>query len=339
MKQTKRKILIVHVNEMKQYAGYPGDIDPREKHNHASKDGVSERFNFKLAPDGKFYGAWCKGKVELRRIDPQLNKNAATVDGVLLVFWATVGKGVYRIVGWYKDATIWKEAQTNRSKDRDIKRFIAEATRRFRLPREEEFSAPLPVGKKGGISRHFGHWYAYSKTLERKNAPWLDRIISSIDSREATAPNGDKDEDAIDMDTADYEKRHGFLSNARIRRAIELFAEKKAIESFKNSGYTFVRKVGKPFDLIFAKGSQQLFVEVKGTQVPNGGRIFLTYNEVKCAKEKQPNYALFQLHSININSDVEEPKASGGVERIIHPFQPKDERLKAINYQYELDPI
>jgi hypothetical protein len=334
MKPAKRKILIVHINVMECYKGYPDAIDPREKHLHATKDQVHERFNFKPAPDGKFYGAWCKGKVNLHRIDPQLDKNAASVDGVLLIFWATVGKGDYRIVGWYEDATIWKTMRNNSCTDRDQRRFIAKAPRGLLFPRRIKFPVTLPVGEKGGINPHFGHSYAYSDTLERKNVPWLDRMISFIDSY----TKGDY-ESSIDMDTANDEKKHGFQSNPRIRKAIELYAEEKAIEWFesKSNGYTFVRKVGKPFDLIFRKDSQQLFVEVKGTQA-DGSCIFLTYNEVQCSKEKQPNYALFLLHHVFID-DAEEPTPSGGVPRIINPFQPKGDRLKAISYKYEFGPI
>jgi hypothetical protein len=334
MKPAKRKILFVHINLMERYAGYDGDIDPREKHSHAKRDGVSERFNFKLAPDGKFYGAWCESKVNLRRIDPQLNKNAASVNDVLLIFWAKVGKRDYRVVGWYEDATIWKEAQTNRCKDRDIKYFIAEATRGLLLPTGTKFPMALPVGKKGEVGPHAGNWYTFSDSLEHKNLPWLRRIISFIDSY----TNGENDyESAIDMDTAEDEKKNGFQSNPRIRKAIELYAEKKAIEWFESQDFTFVRKVGKPFDLIFTKDSKQLFVEVKGTQT-DGSCIFLTYNEVECSKEKQPNYALFLLRLIKID-DAEKPTSSGGVPRIIHRFQPKGDRLKAISYRYQFGHI
>jgi hypothetical protein len=45
MKPAKQKILIVHINEMKRYSGYPGDIDPREK---AYRSSVSDGINLTL---------------------------------------------------------------------------------------------------------------------------------------------------------------------------------------------------------------------------------------------------------------------------------------------------
>lgn len=75
-------------------------------------------------------------------------------------------------------------------------------------------------------------------------------------------------------------------------------------------------------------------VEVNGTTTA-GEQVFLTKNEVAHAQEHSGERVLFILHDIEAEElTVGEPRASGGVEKVIWPWVPADEDLLAISFRY-----
>ena len=125
------------------------------------------------------------------------------------------------------------------------------------------------------------------------------------------------------------------MSDSKVRKAIEEYAVKRAIAFFEARGFHLVRKLGKPFDLLFKKNAAHLFVEVKGTQT-DGRRIFLTPNEVACSHSRHPEYCLFVLHSVRI-PDFNNPLPREGEIWIKKPFRPAKNRLRPVVYSYSLE--
>jgi hypothetical protein len=109
----------------------------------------------------------------------------------------------------------------------------------------------------------------------------------------------------------------------------------RAVKRFTSDGYHFIRDVGKPYDLLFSKDGQEIFVEVKGTQT-DGSRIFLTPNEVACSHKRHPNYHLFIVHSI-VLSQQNRPVPGSGIENKLLGFRADPERLRPLFYSYLLD--
>jgi hypothetical protein len=130
----------------------------------------------------------------------------------------------------------------------------------------------------------------------------------------------------------------GFAVTPEARRVIELHAMTRATEFMQAEGY-HVRDVSsrQPYDLECRRASERVYVEVKGTQ-GDGSAILLTPNEVAFAREHKSEMALFVLHSVEVSSSEMRPKASGGVIRVIRPWDVDEGQLMALGYSCTLPP-
>ncbi|MDX6270298.1 MAG: hypothetical protein QOD28_1521 [Acidobacteriota bacterium] len=125
----------------------------------------------------------------------------------------------------------------------------------------------------------------------------------------------------------------GFAVSPEVRRAIEIYAMQRAIEFFKGKGYDVEdTSMNNPFDLFCIKGTDELFVEVKGTQT-RGETVILTKNEVGFARKNRERMALFILHSVLITSE-HGIQISDGEFNIFHPWDVDQGTLIATQYLY-----
>jgi Domain of unknown function (DUF3883) len=85
------------------------------------------------------------------------------------------------------------------------------------------------------------------------------------------------------------------------------------------------------YDLLCRRGVIECHVEVKGTTTA-GEAIVLTNNEVKHACDQRNTCVLFILHSIRL----EGPKASGGKQLVVNPWQLQQTHLTPVSYIYRL---
>jgi hypothetical protein len=327
---------------MQRYAGFADDeTDPRKRPEHSTKDQVFERYNFKVAPDRNVYGAWSKSQINLTRIDPDSSPSADQISNVLVIFWATYGSGQRKVVGWYSDATVCSQAQENSQRDRDQNMYICKAPRSVLLsPKASPPPVPLALKEPGvnGVGNHFGHWYPFTDQGELKVTPWLSRLVVYIDSQPTlvahTRPDLIDEDQLAEEAEIEFARDHGYSTNATLRKSLEEYALSRAIARFKSKGYKLLKRVGKPYDLLFSKEGKNIFVEVKGTQT-DGSRIFLTPNEVACAYKEHPHYHLFIVHSILL-SDGADPIPQAGSVLWKKEFQPDQRRLRALAYSYLL---
>ena len=124
----------------------------------------------------------------------------------------------------------------------------------------------------------------------------------------------------------------GYARDQAAKVATELHAMKTAINFYASLGYEVVdTSSNESFDLLCAKGSEVLKVEVKGT-VSLGKQVLVTANEVKEARMSGVKTDLFILHSIK----VVESKANGGIINRIECWNPSDDSLVPTMFKHSI---
>jgi Protein NO VEIN, C-terminal len=259
--------------------------------------------------------------VNLERIEPGFKGDALT--GVLVVFVArNPEKGGQYIVGWYKDAIVYREAQPSTAPERMQLGYYAETEiHRGTLlpePRREQM-----VPRRKGALGIANVWYLYDEKGKSKvDAGWVDEALEFVDSYRledaASEPQSESDAEIASILSGTIEKGSGYQSNPEIRKAIEKYAMCRAHKYLKDHLGLNPEDchTTNPYDFECSReDSTKLYVEVKGTQ-GDGRIVSLTRNEVEHAK-KYPT-ALFILHSVKVTGTAE-PKVSGGEEVFLEP--------------------
>ncbi len=116
----------------------------------------------------------------------------------------------------------------------------------------------------------------------------------------------------------------GFGLSPAERKAVETYAMGRARMHFEREGWKVSDVSAKrPYDLDCKKGGDQLYVEVKGT-TSTGSTIILTNREKSFHINSYPSNVLYIVHSINLDRRSHPPKLSGGVDRIIAPWDARE---------------
>ncbi len=176
-----------------------------------------------------------------------------------------------------------------------------------------------------------------TKAFFEVDRTWFDRIqkqLKLVDQNTATKGLGSESDSANDAAERAFSKGQGFQIDSVTRKRIELYAMKKATEYFSALGYDVEdRSSSKPYDLECTKGSQKLFVEVKGTQ-SKGETIFLTAVEVNHVRTYPNQMALFIQHSVKVS---QQRTVSGGESAVKLPWKLKDTDLSPLSFKCSLD--
>lgn len=330
-----KRVLFARIGWMPFYAGAQ-DEKPIGGGKYNKEHIGSELFNFK--PVGKFLYGFVKGgsrssALNLKRIDTKAGKTGS-IEHVTVVFVAKdPEKGGQRVVGWYKDATVyrtWEEHPIQPSYKKRVAFCIKAPCAEARLLPTTWRIEPVRRGA-GGMGQS-NVCYALSKGKPAFK-PWMLRILKYLE--EYGGPNLLKPKDrSVEAEETKpietvIETSAGFETNPRIRRAIEDHSVRAATRYFEKLGYT-VHAKGKPYDLFCVKDGGEKFVEVKGTRT-NGSAIALTRNEVDFLRKNAGSAAMFVLHSINIRPG-KRPKAFGGQMKLIEPWDPSCGELKPITF-------
>jgi hypothetical protein len=135
-------------------------------------------------------------------------------------------------------------------------------------------------------------------------------------------------------------RAQGILTEAAIRRAVELHAEDSAEAYFQGLGWRVQRvgpqKLGYDLDCTNDEGTS-LHVEVKGTQ-SLGEEVFLTRNE---ASHNGPQSECEAEHALYVLSDIEVTgtnviRCTGGIHRCIQPWTVDRAALTPTVYAYRV---
>jgi hypothetical protein len=129
----------------------------------------------------------------------------------------------------------------------------------------------------------------------------------------------------------------GYLADSKSRRVVELCAMEAAIAHYSAQGYAVEdTSNGRPYDLRCCKGSEEVRVEVKGSQT-EGGEVILTAGEVEHARGCRVRMDLFIWGYVEVVDNGEAYQGIGGrlVAHLTH-WKPDDADLAATEYCYRV---
>lgn len=340
-----RRVLFARIGWMRFYNGpVPGDERPIGGGRY-NKDKVGhEVYNFREI-GGWFYGyfqpSMASGTVNLARIDLTA-ADADKLSNVLVVLVARSAEGGQVMVGWYRNAEVFRnEVPRSPGKPPGYGHFCSAERRVCVLLPEYNRTHEIPSGK--GALGQTNVCYALDDRGQPKDATWIQQALDFIDGYQASNILSNPEADAEDEIGEVVEKAlarskgQGFARNPKERRALEDRAMRAAKKHFETEGYT-VQNVSerRPYDLLctnplLTKDRKELHVEVKGTTT-DGGTIVLTRNEVRHACDPAYPSVLFIFHSMQL----ENGKALGGKSMVIDPWYLRKERLTPISFTYRV---
>ena len=342
MKQN-QKILFARIGYMQYYQGVDSERPIGGGYYNENEIG-HEAFNFKREADGFCYGYVQPPRGTSDNENPRLNisricptcKKEDFVKNVLVIWVATrpkeFGGGQY-VVGWYKDATVYREFQKI-GKDIDrhpLKNF------HYNIKCKSSDAVLLPTNKRKVYIPKPSHGLTsigqanICYILDAKGNPiknLVKELNHAIDLTNSYAgSNLVTKEDCFQ----DIQSQYSYESNPKIRKAIEDFAMKKCIKHYEKMGFKCEDvSQQESFDVLAKKGTSTIKIEVKGTR-SSGDKIILTKNEVELAKQKET--VLFLVCNIHYNEETD--KASGGDEKILE-WNFSDSNLIALSYSYQI---
>ncbi len=223
---------------------------------------------------------WNDAKINLVRLGAQ--KDDASISNVLVVWVATAPSGGAFVVGWYENATLYRECQppppgSNRHySDSNCGYYATTCTSDAVILPLDERVFPIQQKVKGGFGQA-NVWYADNPDEHRQLR--LD-ILNYVKSR------------ALPYSIASKELRH-YQPNLLRRKQIEEIAIEKTASYFSTLGYQ-VRSVEQDnvgWDLEAIFGRRTLKLEVKGLS-DNQIAVELTPNEYAASKKHQESYRI-----------------------------------------------
>jgi hypothetical protein len=273
--------------------------------------------------------------IHLGRIEPGFVGDK--MNSVLVVFVARrPDVGGQCIVGWYRNATVYRYEQNSTLKAREeVGYFLEAAAGNAVLLPERRRTFIVPSGK-GGFGQANICYVFHGDGSQKDDAPWMADALEFVKSysheNAATSPESATDQDIADTVEVSIERGAGYQSNPRIRMAIEDYAMKWAERHLRREGLQPVDKhKTESFDFLCSFSGKDLFVEVKGTQ-SDGTCISLTPNEVTHARKNQ-NSALFIVYDLQVK-DGQPPKVAGGKELFLMPWDINAGKLEARGYAF-----
>lgn len=195
-------------------------------------------------------------------------------------------------------------------------------------------SWPLEIGSTKNINDFIDKLFLYSYAIEQaKRSLRNEKPLSDFDAVESEKKNVEYQRTKINK-----VRGQGFLIDPILNKLIEEYAMLKAIEFYKELGFS-VNDVSatESFDLLCEKGKNLIYVEVKGSSLSTDS-IIMTLNEVELAKKSYPFYELFIVDNIivdtiNKNND---PSCSGGSCKRIQRFKYDEHKSKPISFRVTL---
>ncbi|PSU83749.1 HNH endonuclease [Photobacterium phosphoreum] len=185
------KYLFCNVGWMNNYDGIDGDS--LERGGSYNQDEIGhEVCNFTMVGDQVYGYVRPTGQIKLENFGAL--KNAKSIENVLVIWTAGPDSGGTAVVGWYKDATVFRYEQMldvdsprHDENGLDIYRIKAHASNVTLLPLNQR-SFMIPRAIKGGIGQS-NVWFASSKESEQFITP-IFKFIESYNSND-TIPDID----------------------------------------------------------------------------------------------------------------------------------------------------
>jgi hypothetical protein len=324
---------------MHSYAGpIPGDERPVGGGSFNKKKIGHEVYNFQETKR-RLYGYFQPSRftytVNLERIDPK-TADQSSLNHVLVVFVAPRRNFGQVVVGWYKDAEVFRRrVRRSPGKPRGYGHFCSAESRQCVLLPVENRDFKVP--RKNGVGQS-NVCYPLNSDGSPKQMPWVQRLLDLIDDYRASdirsnpVAGAEAESAAAAEGALARSKGQGFARTPEQRRAIEDHSMKVAKKHSIKDGYS-VEDVSRKrsYDLLCKRRRVELHVEVKGTTT-DGDVIVLTNNEVKHARNANNSCALFVVHSIHLHGQ----SASGGKQFLLKPWRPQQALLTPVSFTYRL---
>lgn len=182
------KILFCNIAWMKYYSGIRDDDIPYNggKYVDINKEG-GEIYNFQDF-NGNCYGyVMLYGNMALEKHFENVSSNQAYIDDVLVIWVATNKNKETRIVGWYKNARVYRESQfeeafTNWEYNLDYS--IKASAKDCYLLDEKDRNFAMPRAAEHGVGKGLGRsniWYAESDYARNDLIPRVIKYIEDYD--------------------------------------------------------------------------------------------------------------------------------------------------------------
>lgn len=289
-----QKILFLRTDWMKFYNGI-SEKDAPTKYGKKIDDDRWEVFNFQPYED--FYYGWAhigqdsSYKLNIGRLGAK--KNDDKVNDVLVVWVATADEGGMYIVGWYNNATVYRESQeTPKGANRRMgkyKMMYRVTARKQTLIKEDEriaFSFPQSNPKKG--IKGFGQSnVCYPNKLDKK---FIMKVVEYINKKEKSG-----------RDDILIKKKK--IVDPKKKKDVEIIAMESAKDYYKEMGYSVedVSEKNKGWDLEATFGNKTLYIEVKGLS-QSGINITFSHKEYTKMLENKSKYRIFVVtNALNNN--------------------------------------
>jgi hypothetical protein len=301
-----------------------------------------EKDNFLPDAYGCLHGYFSVGKgdqsIDLFRIDgrPETRK-LDQLSPVLVIFVATHPNGGGVIVGWYKNARLYRHEQARL--DGHAFRIEADAKDAVLVPfSKRDFSVPRATTKSPGMGQS-NVYYLFDSHGKPRFVPWAEKAIKYVlkyTGENALDPGATDVADPVTAAEIQQERKAGRASNPKLRKAVEERAMLVVEQHYKDQGIALEDRSKKcSYDFYYTDGGKLQFIEVKGSQLKNPA-IILTRNEVEFARRHWQDMELCVVHSIAVDGE-DEPKASGGILERFSQWNPDKHELAAIQYECRLD--
>lgn len=275
-------MIFFNIGWMRRYAGAIDDDPTLGRHGYL-KDHRHGHESFNFAPkNGRVHGYQPKTSQKLKIENLGAERDAAEAEGVLVLWMALEPKSKRTlIVGWYKNATVHREAvRPDARKGHELKgerlRCSAEAAAadmRLLPVGARTFEVPSNRSMQGGFGQSTV-WYGGNDDFRQR--VW--NYVRSVEDNIKSAPARKKGRSPRNTDP-------------ELRREVERIAVDHATSYFKSDeggGYliTSVETDGCGWDLEATRDDQRLLIEVKGL---SGSKITceLTPNEYEKAKDER----------------------------------------------------
>lgn len=268
-------IIFLRVAWMEKYDGVSENDIPRGAGSYVTENQNGGEVNNFTLKKGKYYGY---ARIQNNRTINLLNlggtKTDSELSGVTVVFFARnpIDGGQW-IVGWYKNATIYKDLVECPKKDKnDWGVCLATCNAKDgRLLNLDERNWEVEGAGQSNL------WYP-EKYLSKSELKELKEFIQTgkfkvIGKKTDTNIGG------------------GWIKDAELRKKIEIAAMDKVFSFYTNKGFkcSYVHKENKGWDMEISKGKRLFQVEIKGTQY-DFKTVELTPNEFTMMNKLKSTY-------------------------------------------------
>jgi len=199
---------------MKYYNGITDDDKPKNGGSYIkdNEDG-GECYNY-MDYNGKCYGyVMGNGNLTLEKHFENCSANSAFTQNVLVIWVATNEINETRIVGWYKDATVYRQVQDISSfiapNDCSTYSIVADSENCFLLPeskRDFPIQRAARTGKGTGMGRS-NIWYAESQFAQNVLIP---KVIEYIDNYDGEFNNIVLTDDLLEQTIVDIDSKYSY---------------------------------------------------------------------------------------------------------------------------------